>query len=67
MGACENCGGSGWITWQEPRPWGSTIAYETVGDLCEALPEGACHECGELNVVDDNGTCQECGATRQPA
>jgi hypothetical protein len=57
---CEYCMGRGWIETSQAHPWGSTVAYERLLEMCVCLENGICPECGE-DLDPPSERCEKCG------
>lgn len=56
---CPECHGAGYIEWQEARPYGSTVAYETMGEPCRCVANKLYDENGRLRSIAQ--LVDECG------
>jgi hypothetical protein len=57
---CKACGGWGGSSYPATGPSYSCGGEPGGFDLCEALPDGACHRCGAI-TSDLDGACRACG------
>ena len=44
---CNKCDGSGWITYYDSVPYGSTNVSMPTVEMCDCLESNECPKCGE--------------------
>lgn len=57
---CENCGGAGFVTWEENgAPHGEGYWPMPVSDICGCVDEGKCPRCASP-LEEDEPKCSQC-------